>query len=112
RARAAHEDLHAADAVVRGLFRRAVGGLLGRERRALARTFEPHTAGARPRDHIALIIGDRHDRVIESRMNVHDAFGDILAPFFLARGALRSFFLRLAFDFFLVLFVLRHKFSW
>jgi hypothetical protein len=44
-------------------------------------------------------------------VNVHDAFGDVLAPFFLPCGALWNLFLGFAFGLFFALFVFGHNFS-
>ena len=53
-------------------------GLRRRERRALARPLETDAAGARPRDDVALGVGNRHHGVVERRLDVrqpvmHDA---------------------------------------
>ena len=46
---------------------------LRRERRALARALEADLAGAGPRDHVAVRVGDGHDRVVEGRLDVGHA---------------------------------------
>src|SRR5262245_57685352 len=51
-----------------GLFRRD----LRSERRALARTAKAAAAGRRRRQHVALAIRDRDDRVVERSMHVRD----------------------------------------
>src|SRR5205823_5756203 len=57
---------------------RAFGGDLRGERRRLARALEAGAAGGRPRQRVPLAIGDRDDRVVERRVDVRDAFRDIL----------------------------------
>src|SRR6185369_9924284 len=78
RTRTGDADIHIAETVVT----RHVGGrrsrLLRRERRALTRTAEAERAGALPADGVALLVGDRHDRVVERSLNVHDAIRHIL----------------------------------
>src|SRR5690606_105969 len=53
-----------------------LGGDLGCERGRLARTAETRAARGRPRERIALAVGDRDDRVVEGRVHVGDAIGD------------------------------------
>src|SRR3954470_3558555 len=72
-----------------------------RERRALARALEADPAGARPRDDVALGVGDRHGRVVERRVDVrqpvvHDALLAALLEglLALAGGAFLLFFFR------------------
>src|SRR6185369_2081774 len=83
----AHFDvLHAA------FLRRASGALRGdlrRERRGFARALEAGVPRGRPGKHVALAVGDRHDGVVERRMHVGDALGDVLLDF-LARARLRG----------------------
>ena len=66
--------------------RAAVAGVLGRdlrrERGRLARTLEACATGGRPRQGIALAVGDRHDGVVERSVNVRNAFCDILLDLF------------------------------
>src|SRR5262245_3038267 len=100
RARSLHDDVDLADAVLhrasRGRLRRELRG----ERRGLARALEADVARRRPGDHVALLVGDRDDRVVERRLDVRGAVGDVLAltpprpsstrrwlrhPYFLAR---------------------------
>ena len=67
-----------------GIGRTLRGGLgreLRRERRALARPLESHVARGRPRQRVALLVGERDDRVVERRLDVCDAVGDVLALF-------------------------------
>src|SRR5688500_2821667 len=67
---ALHEDLDLAHAVLH----RALGGQVGRLRRgvgrALARALEADQAGAAPADDVSGRVGDRHDRVVERRLDV------------------------------------------
>ena len=58
---------------------RGLGRELRRERRALARALEPDVAGRGPRERVALLVGDRDDRVVERRLDVRDPVGDVLA---------------------------------
>src|SRR3984957_12068401 len=58
-------------ALARGSFRRHLCG----KRSTFARTFEADRTGARPRYDEAQRIGNRHDRIVEGRMHMGDAFG-------------------------------------
>ena len=58
---------------------RPLGGLLGGEGRALAAALEADRAGRRPGDDVAVRVGDRHDRVVERALDVHDTGRDVLA---------------------------------
>src|SRR5438067_1355868 len=91
RARALHEDLDLLKAVLHSLPRARVGGDLRCKRRGLARALEPGRAGGLPRDHVALLVGERDDRVVEARLDVRLADRDVLlrlAPRATARGGL------------------------
>src|SRR5215213_754677 len=79
RTRALHLHLGASQAVLLGGLGRPLGGQLGGERRRLAGALEPHAARRRPRDDVALGVGDRDDRVVERALDVHHAGGDVLA---------------------------------
>src|SRR5689334_15424717 len=79
RARALDLDLERADAMLRGLLARILGGDLGGIGRRLAAALEAHHARARPGNRIALRVGDRDHRVVEARIHVGDARGDVLA---------------------------------
>ena len=79
RARALDLHLDAAQAVLHGGAGGLLGGHLGGERRALARALEADATRRRPRDDVALGVGDRHDRVVERALDVHDTDGDVLA---------------------------------
>src|SRR5271165_4159273 len=72
-------DLERAHAVLGGLADRVLRGDLGGERRRLAGALESHRAGGRPRDRVALRVGDRDHRVVERRVHMGDARNDILA---------------------------------
>src|SRR5688572_14542264 len=82
------------------------GRLRRRERRALARALEADAAGARPRDDVPLLVGDRDLRVVEGGVNVRQSVMDdaLLAALLerLARGLLAALAL------FLSCFRLRH----
>src|SRR5262249_3010920 len=54
---------------------RLLGGHLGGERRRFARAFETGCAGGRPRQRVALAVGDRDDGVVEGSVDVGDALG-------------------------------------
>src|SRR5690606_12251227 len=69
-----------------------LGGNLSRERRALARAAETAAARRRPRQRVALPVGDRHDRVVERGMHVRDRVGHMLLDL-LATFARRPLFL-------------------
>src|SRR5436305_875008 len=74
-----HVYLDLLEAVLESLASGCVGGHLGSERRRLARSLEAGTAGGLPRDHVALTIGQRHDRVVERGLDVGLPDGDVLA---------------------------------
>src|SRR5262245_66168956 len=64
----------------------AVGrGELRRERRALARALESDAPGRRPREDVALGVGDRDDRVVERGVDRRHPVRDVLL--FLLGGA-------------------------
>src|SRR5262249_27298347 len=56
-----------------------VGRHLGRERSRLARALEARATGRLPRDHVALAVGQGHDRVVERGLDVRLADRDVLA---------------------------------
>src|SRR5918997_6708493 len=78
RPRALDEDLHLLHALLDALAGGRVGRHLGGERRRLARALEAGAAGGLPRDHVALAVRERHDRVVEGRLDVRLADGDVL----------------------------------
>src|SRR3954462_3360956 len=88
RARALHEDLDLLHALLDALARGRVGRHLSGERRRLARALEAGAAGGLPRDHVALTIGQRDDRVVEGGLDVRLADRDVLLR--LAAAALRA----------------------
>src|SRR6266566_4384020 len=74
-----HLDLEGAHAVFHRLLGGILGRDLGRERRRLARALESLGPGRGPGDRIALGVGDGDHRVVERRIHVRDARGDVLA---------------------------------
>src|SRR5918996_420118 len=78
RAGALHEHLHLLEAVLHALARRGVGRDLRGERGGLARPLEAGAARRLPRDHVAFLVGQRHDRVVEARLDVRLAEGHVL----------------------------------
>src|SRR5215207_5377410 len=86
RARALHEDVDLLHAVLLRLARSGLGSELRGERGRLARALEAHAARGRPADHGTVGVGDRDDRVVERRLDVGLAHGDVLL-FLLARLA-------------------------
>src|SRR5215216_315125 len=71
-------DLHALETVLHALAGGGVSGYLRRERGRLARALEAGRAGGLPADHVAVGVGDGHDRVVEARLDVCDSVGDVL----------------------------------
>src|SRR5690606_12979670 len=63
-------------AVVEGGLAGLLRGDLGSERGRLAGTAETRAARGRPRERIALAVGDRDDGVVERSVDVRDAVGD------------------------------------
>src|SRR4051812_31454566 len=65
------------------VFLRLLGNVFGRNLRGirgrLARALETHRAGRRPGNGVALRVGDGDGRVVEGRIYVRDAGGDVLA---------------------------------
>src|ERR1019366_4292244 len=72
------EDLDLLQPLLDALARRGVGRDLRGERRRLARALEAGTACGLPGDHVALLVGQRHDRVVERRLDVRLADRDVL----------------------------------
>src|SRR5207253_2191465 len=79
RARSLDEDLDLLEAMLHPLAGARVSGHLGCERRRLARALEAGRTGGLPRDHVALAVGQRDDRVVERRLDVRLADRDVLA---------------------------------
>src|SRR5262249_29183375 len=73
------EDLDLLQAVLHALARTRVRGHLRGERRRLARAFEAGRAGGLPRDDVPVLVGERHDRVVERGLDVSLTDGDVLA---------------------------------
>src|SRR6202011_606066 len=65
------------------VFLRLLGNVFGRDLRGirgrLARTLETHRSRRRPGNGVALRVGDGDGRVVERRIHVRDAGGDVLA---------------------------------
>src|SRR5205085_9384616 len=78
-ARPLDEDLDLLEAVLHALAGAGVGGHLGRERRRLARALEARRAGRLPGDDISVLVRQRHDGVVERRLDVRLADRDVLA---------------------------------
>src|SRR5690606_35746918 len=78
RARALDEHVDLAHAVLLRLAGGVLGGQLRGERRRLARPLEADMARRRPGEHVALRVGDRHDRVVEGALDVSGAVRDVL----------------------------------
>ena len=77
--RAGDLDFEGPHAMLGGLLCSILGSDLRRVRRRFARTLESHGARRRPRNRIALRIGDGDHRVVERRIDVGDARRDVLA---------------------------------
>src|SRR3954447_22859446 len=86
-ARALHEDLDLLHALLDALAGRRVRRHLGGERRGLARALEAGAAGGLPRDHVALLVGQGDDRVVEAGLDVRLAERDVLARLAAATAA-------------------------
>src|SRR6185295_8480344 len=78
RARALHEDLDLLHALLDALAGGRIGGDLGGEGSRLAGALEAGAAGGLPCDHVALTVGESHDRVVEAGLDVRLADGDVL----------------------------------
>src|SRR5688572_23401526 len=77
RAGTAHADLDRAQPVFLRRDARLLRRDLRGERRALARAAESRAARRRPGQRVALAVGDRDDRVVERRVDVRDAVGNL-----------------------------------
>src|SRR5205814_6591990 len=77
--RALDEDLDLLQAVLHALAGARVGRHLGGERGRLARALEAGRAGRLPHDDVALLVGQADDRVVERRLDVRLADGNVLA---------------------------------
>ena len=76
--RALHIDGDLLQAVLHGRLRGGLGGHLRGERRGLTGALEAHGARGLPGDHVALRIGDGDDGVVERRLDVSGAHGNVL----------------------------------
>src|SRR5215471_4098833 len=83
RARTFDEHRHRAHAVLHRAAGRFFSSQLSGEGRALARTLEAARARRRPGHGGAVDVGDGDDGVVERRLDVSDAGGDVLADLFL-----------------------------
>ena len=80
-------DFDFLEAKLGGALGRGFGGALGGERRAFAAALEADGAGRGEAKRVAVGVGDGHDRVVESCLDVGDAPADIAPCFaFLALG--------------------------
>src|SRR5690554_1992897 len=79
RARALHDDVDLADAVLHRGAGALLGGHLRGVGRGLLRALEADVAGRGPRQRVPVLVGDRDDRVVERALDVRDAVGDVLA---------------------------------
>src|SRR5690606_15336167 len=88
--RTLHEDVDLLDTVLRSLTGGGLGRHAGGVRRRLARALEAHATRRCPADDSAGRVGDRHDRVVERRLDVGLAQRDVLLFLAarLARGGL------------------------
>src|SRR5918994_7289787 len=77
RPRAAHADFDGAQAVFLGRYARLLRRHLRGERRALARAAKTGAARRRPGERVALPVGDRDDRVVERRVDMRHAVGNL-----------------------------------
>src|SRR5215510_874497 len=89
RARPSDLDLEILHAVFHRLLAGVFGGDLRGVRGGFARSLEAHRAGRRPRDGVALRVGDGDHSVVEACMHMSDAGGDVL---FLAAANARFVF--------------------
>src|SRR5690349_11586090 len=85
-ARAGDHHVDGLEPVDAGLLRAVFGGELCRKRSAFSASFEIDVTGAGPTKNVALRIADRHDRVVERRVNVRLAVCDGSLFFGLALG--------------------------
>src|SRR5215813_4340040 len=78
RARALHEHIDLAHAVLVRLAGGVLRGHLRGERGRLAGALEPDVAGGGPGDHVPHRVGDRDDGVVEGALDVRVPVGDVL----------------------------------
>src|SRR5439155_20136292 len=72
------EDVDFREPVLLGTTRGRLGGELGGERRRLARSLEPDVPCARPGERVPVEVRDRHDGVVERRLDVRLPVRDVL----------------------------------
>src|SRR5690606_21320793 len=89
RTRALDAHFQRLHAVVQRILARLLGGDLGCERGRLARAAETRAARGRPRQRVALAVGDRDDGVVERSVDVRDAVGDDALDLLLLLGCCR-----------------------
>src|SRR5580700_2152728 len=73
RSRAAYTYFYCSQSAFRGFVGRGEGRLLCGEWGSLARPAKAERAGARPGQCMTLLVGNGHDSVVESRLDVHNA---------------------------------------
>src|SRR5262249_16693022 len=76
---------HRAHTVVAGHVGSIHRCLLRRKRRTFARSAKTERARTLPGEHVARLVGDGHDRIVERRLDVHHAKRDVLALLLLER---------------------------
>src|SRR5216684_5236856 len=79
RARTADTDFHATHTVITSHIGGVHRSLLGGEWRPFARPAEAERPGTLPGENVPGLIGDGHNRIVERRLNVGHAVGDVLA---------------------------------
>src|SRR6185437_16884053 len=88
----AHADIDRAHAVIARLVGGVHRSLLRSERSSFSGTAKAERAGALPRNHLAFVVGDGDDRVVERSLNVRQTKRHILAFFLLELLAFAFFF--------------------
>src|SRR5215831_1216694 len=86
-----YQDGHAAQPVFHRLTNRVFGCDLSGKRSALARTLEALRTGGAPSDDISGNVGDGDDGVVEGRVDVNHADGDVLANLLFLLNLLSGF---------------------
>ena len=64
---------------LRGTFRTGFGSTLSGKRGALSASLETDGPSGSPAQHVTVRISDRHDRVVERRLDMSDSPGDVSA---------------------------------
>ena len=93
RTRAADPHFNAAHTVIARHVGGVLRGLLGGKRRPFARSAKTQRPGTLPRQHIAGLIGDGHNRVVERSLDVGNTVRNVL-PLLLLEGFLLALFVR------------------